>query len=94
MTQVVDPIEKVTMTITLHKVNFNDKGKLTIRQSHYDSFQKQYLQGVYVNKRFGEAFYEYFKLEKLKDQTEVSNLFAKDGEMAKASILSIFDIIE
>lgn len=82
------------MAITLYKVIISSNGKLSIQKRHYVTFENQYSQGAYGTQRFGEAFYQHFNLARLKDQSKVGNLFAKDGEIAKANILAIFDILE
>ena len=42
--------------------------------------------------RLGQAFYDHFKLHKLMDQTQLKNLFSKDGEEAKSCIREVFKI--
>lgn len=81
------------MTITLYKIVVAANGKLSIQQSNYLTFQKSFLQGKFGRQRYGEAFYDHFSLYRLRDQSKVGNLFAKDGEIAKAAILALFDIV-
>jgi hypothetical protein len=81
------------MALNLNKVTYNSKGILCIKKQDYDAFLKHYDLTCLGKKRLGHHFYDYFDLAKLKNlPPEVSNIFAKDGETAKASILAAFNI--
>lgn len=82
------------MGVNLNKVTIQSNGKLLITRKHYDEFKVNFLDGKFGNARFGEAFYDHFKLTNLKTNNRevLSNVWAKDGEMAKAFIESVFDI--
>lgn len=82
------------MVINVNRVLKLDNGKLQITRKHYDDFLKRYWDGKFGTGRLGEKFYEHFKLSTLQtDQKErLSNLWAKDGESAKAFIEATFDI--
>lgn len=64
--------------------------KPTIEQKAYADFCKRFEAGEFGSQRFGQAFYNEFDLHKLADQTQLHNLWAKDGDHAKKSIANIF----
>lgn len=67
-----------------------EKGKLQIEKYKYDKFLKDFKAGRFANQRLGQAFYTWFKLSRLQDQEQLKNLWAKDGEHAKACIKEVF----
>lgn len=80
------------MAINLNKVTTNAKGKLCIEKRQYEMFLDRFNKKLLGTQRLGQAFYDHFKLDKLTDQKQLANIYAKDGEHAKASILAIFDL--
>lgn len=80
------------MTITLHKVHIAPDGKMSIERRRYDTFLGLFKEGKFGTQRLGQAFYDYFKLDRMKDQSKVSGIYARDGEAAKAYIEGVFNI--
>lgn len=65
--------------------------KPSIEEKEYDKFCIDFNKGKYgKNIRFGQAFYNHFKLHRVDDQTTLHNIHAKDGQHAKNSIKEIF----
>ena len=62
---------------------------LTIEKKEFDVFLKKLKQGDFKGQRVGQAFYNHFKLHKLKDQVFLDNIYAKDGKHAINSILTL-----
>lgn len=67
-----------------------EKGKLQLEKYKYDKFMKEFTKGKFGAQRLGQAFYDYFKLDRLDDQTQLKNLYSKDGDQAKNLIREIF----
>lgn len=80
------------LKINLNKVTVALNGKLSIENREYERFLESFKNGKMGTQRLGQAFYDHFKLYRLVNQAALQNLYAKDGEHAKASILSIFDL--
>lgn len=80
------------MAINLNKVTINPKGKLCIEKRQYEIFLEKFNKTLLGKQRLGAAFFDYFKLDKLTNQEQLCNIYAKDGEHAKASIQAIFDL--
>ena len=59
---------------------------ITIEQKAFDVFMKKFKAGDYGQQRLGQAFYNEFKLHKLSDQTQLLNVYEKDGQPAVACI--------
>jgi hypothetical protein len=59
---------------------------ITIKKRAFDKFVKKFKEGEYGTQRLGQAFYNEFKLDKLSNQTQLNNIYAKDGEHALSSI--------
>ncbi len=81
-----------TLGITLNKVRTSHTGRLSIEKRQYDKFCAEFNDKTFGTQRLGQAFYDYFKLGRMTNQDQLSNLYAKDGEAAKAAILAIFDL--
>lgn len=65
--------------------------KLVIEKKAFDVFMEKFQSGSFAGQRLGQAFYNEFKLHKLKDQSSLHNLYAKDGSHAVSSIKAIFE---
>lgn len=52
----------------------------------YKTFQANWDNGLYRNKRLGEAFYNFFSLHCAKNQPPLIRIFEADGETAKQNI--------
>lgn len=68
-----------------------EKGKLQLEKHKYDRFLKDFKDGKFGNQRLGQAFYDFFRLDRLTDQEQLKNLYAKDGDQAKNLINEIFE---
>lgn len=79
------------MVTHISRVTIAVDGKLCIEKRRYEIFLQKFKKELEGKQRLGQAFYDYFKLDRLKDQNKLANIYAKDGEQAKAAILAIFD---
>ncbi|WP_207283111.1 hypothetical protein [Pseudomonas sp. FW300-N2F2] len=66
--------------------------KPEIEYAAYNEFLSLWGQGRFDQQRFGQAFYNYFRLQKLGDQSYLSGLYEADGKKAQAVILRLFEI--
>lgn len=66
--------------------------KLEIEHAAYNDFLSLWCQGKFNQQRFGQAFYNYFQLHKLDDQSYLSGLHTADGKKARAVISRLFEI--
>ena len=67
-----------------------EKGKLQLERSAYQNFQRLFNRDGFGTQRYGQAFYDHFKLGRLVDQTQLKNVYEKDGDHAKRLISEIF----
>ncbi|SDA97272.1 hypothetical protein SAMN03159443_05880 [Pseudomonas sp. NFACC15-1] len=65
---------------------------LEIEMAAYDEFLVQWNQDAFPQQRLGQAFYNFFNLHKLTDQTLLTGLYEADGKKATALISRIFKI--
>lgn len=65
---------------------------LEIEMAAYDEFLVQWNQGAFQQQRLGQAFYNFFNLHKVTDQTLLTSLYEADGKKATALISRIFKI--
>ena len=49
--------------------------KMSLESDAYDKFVKEWYDGGFQGLRFGQAFYNYFFLHKLSDQTGLDKLY-------------------
>lgn len=69
------------------------KMKMSIEQHEYNNFLKQWNEpSWHRNLRFGQAFYNYFNLFKMKQTPELEMLYNLDGVEAEKMIREMFDI--
>lgn len=67
--------------------------KMSIEQHEYNNFLKQWKEpSWHRNLRFGQAFYNYFNLFKMKQTPELEMLYNLDGVEAEKMIREMFDI--
>ncbi|MCU1732941.1 MULTISPECIES: hypothetical protein [unclassified Pseudomonas] len=66
--------------------------KLEIERATYDEFLALWSQDAFKQQRLGQAFYNFFHLHRLADQTLVSNIYDTDGQKAITAINRIFKI--
>jgi hypothetical protein len=59
----------------------------------YEVFQAGWARGAYRNKRFGEAFYNYFGLHHAKNQPPLIRIYEADGDIAKQRIKESIDFV-
>ena len=69
-----------------------EQQKPSIEKYAYQKFMDSFKKGQLGTQRLGQAFYDHFKLHKLMDQTQLKNLYSKDGEEAKSFIREVFKI--
>ena len=67
-----------------------ESGKLQLEKYKFDRFMAAFKKGKFGAQRLGQAFYDHFKLDRLQDQAQLKNLYAKDGEHALACIREVF----
>lgn len=60
--------------------------QLDLEKAAYHEFNKKFKAGEFINKRFGQAFYDYFKLYRIKENKEVLKIYELNGDEAKAQI--------
>lgn len=65
-------------------------GALEIEMAAYDEFLVQWNQDAFPQQRLGQAFYNFFNLHKLADQTLMTELYEADGKKATALISRVF----
>ena len=67
-------------------------GALELERARYEEFKALWTQGDFGDQRLGQAFYNHFKLHKLKGQTSLHELYEADGDKASSLIHSLFSI--
>lgn len=65
--------------------------KSTLGRSEYERFCKMWKDGEYAHRRFGQAFHQHFKLEKMAPSRSLDKLYQTDGEEARRMIFELFD---
>ncbi len=64
---------------------------LQLERDAYDRFVKEWYDGGFMGLRFGQAFYNYFFLHKLSDQTGLDKLYNEvDTDKSMVLILDKF----
>lgn len=63
---------------------------LELETARYEEFQSLWAQHSFGEQRLGQAFYNHFKLHKLKGQDYLHELYEADGDKALALIHSRF----
>lgn len=66
--------------------------KPSIEKYAFQVFNRKFKAGKFGSQRYGQAFYDYFKLHKLVDQESLKNLYAKDEVQARNLVKEIFKI--
>ena len=67
--------------------------KISIEAKEWDKFIEQWgTPEWHRNLRFGQAFYNYFNLYKMKQTKELDMLYNSDGDKASKLIHSMFEI--
>lgn len=64
--------------------------KLQIEKQSFQMFMEKWDAGEFKFLRFGQAFYNHFKLNRLSNQDQLLNLYELDGEVAKKIINQVF----
>lgn len=65
-------------------------GKPSLEKYAYQVFQAKFKAGGFGKQRYGQAFYDHFKLHKLVNQQALCGLYEKDGDEAKRLISKLF----
>ena len=65
--------------------------KMSLEAREYINFKRMYRNNEYPNQRFGQAFYNHFKLHKSSHPTDFNGLFELNGEKAIEVIHTIFE---
>ncbi len=63
---------------------------LELERARYEEFKALHTQGDFGNQRLGQAFYNHFKLHKLKNQDLLHELYEADENKALTIIQRIF----
>lgn len=66
------------------------KNTLSLTQDQFDHFDKKFQDGDFSRQRYGQAFFNYFQLDKLGKSVELNTLYMLDGEKVKAKINELF----
>lgn len=64
--------------------------KLQLEKHKFDQFMKKFKNKEFGTQRLGQAMSDHFKLDRLANQEQLQNLYAKDGEQAFNLIKEIF----
>lgn len=67
-----------------------EKNKLQLEELEFKEFMKKFKAGKFGSQRLGQAFYDHFKLHRVCNQSQLNNIYAKDGEHAISCIRSCF----
>lgn len=70
----------------------NTSGRLSIEKAAYAVFCEKFDNGEFGTQRFGQAFFDTFKLHRLSDQSQVEKIYVRDRQEAKALIEGLFDM--
>lgn len=65
--------------------------KITLETRARVQFDRQFSAGHFGAQRYGQAFYDFFKLGRVAKQEDLKNLYAKDGDHAKRLIHELFE---
>jgi len=65
---------------------------LQLEKKAYQVFLRLWRGNKFPELRFGQAFYNHFKLHRLADQEQLRNLYEKDGVEARKVIEQVFRI--
>lgn len=65
--------------------------KPTLEKSQYDNFCRMFFGGQFPHLRFGQAFHQHFKLEKMTPSVVLDKLYQMDGAEARRMIHHLFD---
>lgn len=68
-----------------------EKNKLQLENFKVIQFNKRWDKGEFKGQRYGQAFYNHFRLERIVNQDQLNNLFSiKDDSEARKMIKTIF----
>ncbi|WP_445261988.1 hypothetical protein [Pseudomonas sp. RA_105y_Pfl2_P56] len=76
----------------MSEVQMERQSKLEIERAAYDNFLRLWDLGEFEGQRFGQAFYNHFRLHRITDQTLLHRLYNTDGKQALKVIGSVFQI--
>jgi hypothetical protein len=63
---------------------------LSLERYAFQTFLKEMKTDKYKGQRWGQAFYNHFKLHKITDQSQVGKLYELDGQVAKDFATNLF----
>lgn len=81
-----------TSIFNQNRVRRNTAGRLTIEKASYAIFCEKFDKGEFGTQRLGQAFYDYYKLHRLSDQSQVEKIYVRDHKEAKDLIDGLFDM--
>lgn len=67
-----------------------EKGQLQLEKRAHDDFKAMWRKGKFQGQRYGQAFYDHFKLGRLQDQGQLCGLYEADGDSAHKIIGQVF----
>lgn len=71
----------------------NEQPKLQLEQAAYETFLRAFYHGTrFAGQRFGQAFYNHFKLHKLANQDQLKGLYEADQKAAVLIIQRAFEM--
>lgn len=67
-----------------------NKGPLQLEKRAHENFMALWRKGDFHGQRFGQAFYNHFRLDRLADQKQLCGLFEADGDQARLIVDKVF----
>lgn len=65
--------------------------KMSIEKAEYSAFINRFSKGEFQEQRFGQAFFDYFKMEKMNNQELTNAIYYADDATAKQLISETFN---
>lgn len=67
-----------------------ENGKLQLEKYAVAEFKKFWKANSFRGQRYGQAFYNHFRLHSIADQRQLQGLYEADGEAAEKIIANVF----
>ena len=64
----------------------------SIEQVEYEAFAQKFKAGEFGNQRYGQAFFNHFKLHKMTADVDLNRLYEMDGDDARLQIHALFHV--
>lgn len=64
--------------------------QLELEKRAYEGFRTLWWKGKYQGQRYGQAFYNHFRLGRMKNQAQLRGLYEADGDAAHKIIGQVF----